>query len=370
MSQQDIISPARHILFTGGGTGGHVIPCVPIIKYFRSRGWVISYIGSTSGLESSLLANLQLDYFGISTGKLRRYFSFKNVSDIFRILLGLCQAYRILGKQKPDIVFSKGGYVSLPVVFSAWLRNIPVIAHESDVTPGLANRLALPFVKKVCVNFEDTQLEKSVYTGTPLRSELLNGSVIAGRKLAGLADNNSRQILLVVGGSLGATRINQVVRDSLAELLPRFQVVHVCGPGKRMQLPPDSTEFKGYVQFEFVDQGWGDLLAAADVIVSRAGANAVYEMLILHKLNLLIPLSREASRGDQLINAALMEKQGFSRVIQEDALSSQVLISNLDNMMGEREALQARMNAFETPDSLGRIVSLLEKHANLAESEG
>lgn len=353
------------ILFTGGGTGGHVLPCVPIIRCFKQKGWQVSYIGSNTGLEKSLLSEQDLSYYGISTGKLRRYFSFKNLTDIFRILYGLIQAFFILGKEKPDVVFSKGGYVSLPVVVSAWLRRIPVLAHESDVTPGLANRLALPFVDAVCVNFENTVLKKSVYTGTPVRESLLTGSREVGRRLAGITgvdeQDSKRKVLLVVGGSLGAEIINRVVRSSLAALLQHFQVVHICGAGKRLtQLSEAASGPNGYVQFEFVDAGWGDLLAAADVVVSRAGANAVYELLLLGIPNLLVPLSRAASRGDQIVNAALVEKQGYSLVLQEEALSDDSLLEKLDYMLKHLETYQKQLDAFKAPDSLGLIVTLLE----------
>lgn len=348
------------ILFTGGGTGGHVLPCVPLIQYFREKGWSVSYIGSTSGLEEGLLESLELTYYGIATGKLRRYFSLRNLSDIFWVLTGLVQSIRILGKEKPNVVFSKGGYVSLPVVVAAWLRRIPVVAHESDVTPGLANKLALPFLKAVCVNFEETEIRKSVFTGTPVRDSLLDGSRDAGRIVAGISrEDNDRRLLLVVGGSLGADRINTVLRDSLSELLPRFQVVHICGPGKRA----DTLEgLAHYLQFEFVDEGWGDLLAAADIVLSRAGANAVYELLTLHKPNLLVPLSRQASRGDQIVNAALMQKQGYSHVLYEEDLSKHSLIQALNKMLDNMDEIQHQLNNFHAPNALQRIVAVLEKY--------
>jgi len=353
---------AFRILFTGGGSGGHVLPCIPLIQYFYDKGWSVSYIGSTSGLEQGLLHSLDLTYYGIATGKLRRYFSLRNLSDIFRILFGLVQSIRILGKEKPNIVFSKGGYVSLPVVVAAWLRGIPVVAHESDVTPGLANKLALPFLKAVCVNFEETDIGKSVYTGTPVRESLLQGSRDRGRILAGISEEDfGRPVLLVVGGSLGADRINTVLRESLPELQSHFQVVHICGPGKGIESLENTAH---YLQFEFVDEGWGDLLAAADVVLSRAGANAVYELLTLHKPNLLVPLSREVSRGDQIVNAALMKKLGYSHVLDEANLTVSSLVEALLNILNNMGEIQLQLSSFQAPNALHRIVAELEKYAH------
>ncbi len=353
-------STNNRILFTGGGTGGHVLPCLPLIEYFRERSWTVSFIGSTSGLEERLLGHVDLNYHGIATGKLRRYFSLQNLSDIFRILYGLVQATRILVKEKPRVVFSKGGYVSLPVVIAAWLQRIPVVAHESDVTPGLANRLALPFLKAVCVNFEETEIRKSVYTGTPVRDSLLKGSIDAGRIMAGITPGNSDQkILLVVGGSLGADSINTVVRESLVNLNPHFHVVHVCGPGKCLSSLEGLAHYR---QFEFVAEGWGDLLAAADIVLSRAGANAVYELLILQKPSLLVPLSLKASRGDQIVNAALMQKQGYSQVLAEEEFTAASLVHTLAKMLGSMKEMQFALNRFRPPDALQRIIAVLKKY--------
>jgi UDP-N-acetylglucosamine--N-acetylmuramyl-(pentapeptide) pyrophosphoryl-undecaprenol N-acetylglucosamine transferase len=345
-----------HVLFTGGGTAGHVVPTFPVIAALAERGVRISFVGSTSGLEADLLEGVDADFYGIAAGKLRRYLSAENLRDVFRVLLGAWQAFRLLGRLRPDVVFSKGGFVSFPVVFAAWLRRVPVIAHESDLTPGLANRLALPFVRTVCTSFRATAFPgfkgRVVHTGTPVREALLAGQRSRGRQFLGAGPDE--RVLLVTGGSLGADIINQVVREALDELLANWRVVHVCGPGKLT-----GASDPGYLQFEYVTDAWGDMLAAADLVVSRAGANTLYELLALGKPNLLIPLSRRASRGDQLENAEFAKAHGFSRVLLEEDLDARSLLREVDALYGEREAAAARLQGFAPPDAVGLICAEL-----------
>ncbi len=334
---------------TGGGTAGHVLPAVPVMAALREHGCEVAFVGSTSGLEEGLLAGEDVRYFGIASGKLRRYFSLENLLDAFRVLRGIVDAYRVLGRYRPDVVFSKGGFVSFPVVFAAWLRRIPVVAHESDLTPGLANRLALPFLRTLCVNFPDTRpgrfSGRVVHTGTPIRSALLAGDRERGRRLLGIED--ARPVLLVTGGSLGADPLNAAVRDALPQLLEHMHVIHVCGPGKTAPLT-----LPGYQQFEYVRDEWGDMLAAADVVLSRAGANTLFELLCLRKLNLLVPLSKRASRGDQLENAAYAEARGLSLVIEEEALTEAALLAAIDRLLAEKDERLERLRGFEVPDAV------------------
>lgn len=347
---------AVHVLCTGGGTAGHVLPAVPVMRLLLERGCRVTFVGSRSGLEERLLGDLPVSYHGIAAGKLRRYFSVQNLLDALRVLQGMVQAWWLLGRLAPDAVFSKGGFVSFPVVFAAWLRGVPVVAHESDFSSGLANRLALPFVDVLATTFAETRVPRLkgrlLHVGTPLRRELLDGDGAAGRSRFGLDDD--RPVLLVTGGSLGADRLNAVLWDALDALLERWQVVHVCGPGKARQPPRP-----GYLPLEYVSDGWGDLLAAADLVVSRAGANALYELLALRKATLLVPLSRRASRGDQLENAAYAEARRLARVLREEELTPASLAAALADLSAGLAELRERLAAFEVPDAAPRLADAL-----------
>ena len=348
------------VVVTGGGTAGHVVPALPVIETLLGRGCAVHFVGSNSNLERELVAPLGVPYHGIRTGKLRRYVSFANLLDCFRIPVGIWEAWRLLGRLRPEVVFSKGGYVSFPVVVAAWLRGIAVVAHESDLTPGLANRLSVPFVKSVCVNFDATTFGKTrvALTGTPLRSALLAGNAERGRARLGIEP--LRPILLVVGGSLGAEKLNAAVRAALPELLARYAVAHVCGAGKR---DARLAATPGYVQLEYVAEGWGDVIAAADLVLSRAGANALYEWLALRKPHLLVPLPKTASRGDQIDNAAYAEQRGFSLVIPEHELNSTTLVAGVDKLAALAPDMRRRLADFQTRDSTALIVAELERAA-------
>jgi UDP-N-acetylglucosamine--N-acetylmuramyl-(pentapeptide) pyrophosphoryl-undecaprenol N-acetylglucosamine transferase len=353
----------KHLVCTGGGTAGHVMPAVPVMARAREQGARISFIGSRSGLEERLLAAENVDYHGIAAGKLRRYLSLENAADLFRVVAGVWQAYRLLGRLRPDVVFSKGGYVSLPVVVAAWLRRVPVVAHESDLSPGLANRLALPFVRTLCVTFDETPAPRlrgrRVVTGTPVRPALLAGNAERGRALLQVPDR--RPVLLVTGGSLGADALNRAVVGALDALLENFVVVHVCGAGK-----DSGRRAPGYHVFEFVSGEWGDLLAAADLVVSRAGANSLFELLALGKPNLLIPLSRRVSRGDQVENAEYARARGFSRVLEEESLTPERLVTEVRETFRQLPELRCRLAEFRAPDAVTAIHAELEAAARHA----
>ena len=341
----------KRIVVTGGGTAGHVIPSVPIIERLLEDGLDVSFIGSDSGLEERLVANLDVTFYSITTGKLRRYFSLENILDVFRVFIGIAQAFTLLRRLKPVVAFSKGGYVAFPVVFAAWLCRIPVVAHESDLTPGLANRLCLPFVKTLCLNFPETKVRSShvLVTGTAVRANLLNGNADRGRDWLGVSP--AQRILVVVGGSTGAQAINSTVRDSIDALCARFFVVHVCGPDQI----DASFEQPNYQQYEFIADEWGDVLAAADLVISRSGANALYELLTLRKLNILIPLSRRASRGDQIENAEMAELRRWSLVVPEETLNRDSLIHAVDFIERDRDYWRANLQSFEVRDSVTLI---------------
>ena len=352
----------KHIVLTGGGTAGHVTPNIALIPRLKELGYEISYIGSYDGIEKKLIEEMNIPYYGISSGKLRRYFDLKNFSDPFRVAKGYFEALHLMKRYKPDVVFSKGGFVAVPVVLAAKHYKIPVIIHESDMTPGLANKICIPSATKVCCNFPETvkslPADKAVLTGTPIRQELLNGSKEAAREFCGFTDD--KPVLMVIGGSLGAVAVNEAVRAALPELLKQFQIIHLCGKGK---VDDSLKEIKGYCQFEYIKNELRDLFALADVVISRAGANAICELLALRKPNLLIPLSARASRGDQILNAHSFERQGFSLVIEEEQLTNATLLDAVHNLYENREQFINAMHNSRQQDPIATIIGLIEEAA-------
>jgi UDP-N-acetylglucosamine--N-acetylmuramyl-(pentapeptide) pyrophosphoryl-undecaprenol N-acetylglucosamine transferase len=353
----------KKIVMTGGGTAGHVTPNIALMPALQEAGYDITYIGSRNGMEKELIEAQNIPYIGISSGKLRRYFDWKNFSDPFRVLKGYGQAIAILKKIKPNIVFSKGGFVSVPVVLAAKACHIPAIIHESDITPGLANRIAVRGAKKVCCNFPETlkylPSEKAVLTGSPIRRELFSGNADAALAYCGFADH-SKPVLLIVGGSSGSKVINDAVRKVLPELLEQFYVIHLCGKGN---LDESLKGLIGYAQFEYANAELTDMFALADMAISRAGANSICELLALHKPNLLIPLSAAASRGDQILNAKSFAKQGFSYVLEEEELTEKTLLSAVQFVYEHREEYRKAMSESGQMDSIGTILELIEKEA-------
>ena len=327
----------KKIVLTGGGTAGHVTPNIALIPALKDAGYDISYIGSYDGIEKKLIQDFDIPYTGIATGKFRRYLDVKNLTDPFRVIKGFAEARKYLKELKPDVVFSKGGFVSVPVVRAAASLKIPCIIHESDMTPGLANKLCIPVAHKVCCNFPETlnhlPKEKAVLTGSPIRQELLTGDRGAALKFCGLSAD--KPVILIIGGSLGSVVVNNAVRKILPELLKNFQVIHLCGKDK---VDVSLKDLKGYVQFEYIQDELKDLFALADIVISRAGANAICELLALHKPNLLIPLSANASRGDQILNARSFERQGYSH--SDDPLETRQ--NKLTEHFGRHEQIQLR----------------------------
>ncbi len=352
----------KKIILTGGGTAGHVTPNIALVPALRELGYDILYVGTYQGIEKELIEKEGIPYQGISSGKLRRYFSLKNFTDPFRVLKGFSEAKKIIKDYKPDVVFSKGGFVTVPVVFAADQLGVPVIIHESDMTPGLANRLSIPHAKKVCHNFPETAEHlpegKGVLTGSPIRKELFTGNPKAGLKLAGFHSN--LPVLLVVGGSLGAKAINEAVRASLDTLTKSFQIIHLTGKGKK---DPSYDSYPGYVQFEYISEEMKDLFAAADIILSRAGANAIFEILALHKPNILIPLPASQSRGDQLLNAESFRKQGFSYVLQEEMIRPNVLCQAIWEVYQKRQDYISAMEQATNRDAILTITNLIQQEA-------
>ncbi len=352
----------KRIILTGGGTAGHVTPNLALIPTLKEHGYDIRYIGSYNGIEKELVEDAGIPYDGISSGKLRRYFDLKNFSDPFRVIKGYFEARSLLKKYKPNIIFSKGGFVAVPVVIAAKHYHIPAIIHESDMTPGLANKLCISSATKICCNFPETldylPKDKAVLTGSPIRQELLNGDKKAGLQYAGLSDE--KPVILVIGGSLGAVHVNEAVRKILPRLLEEYQIVHICGKG---HLDESLNGLKGYAQFEFVEDPLKDLFAAADLMISRAGANSICEILALCKPNVLIPLSEQASRGDQILNARSFEKQGFSTVLLEEDMTDDSLYKAISETYRNREALITHMREHHLNNAVQTITGLIDEYA-------
>lgn len=349
------------MLFTGGGTAGHVTVNMALIPVFQKEGWTIDYIGSHDGIERELIGQMKnVTYHPISTGKLRRYMSVENFKDPFKVMKGVMQAWKIIGKTKPALIFSKGGFVSVPVVLAARLRRIPTIIHESDYTPGLANKLSIPFVNHVLTTFPETieyvPKKKSSYVGAIVREELFEGTSEAGYALTKFT--KEKPVLLVMGGSSGSEKVNTTIRTCLNDLLENFQVIHICGTGH----VDASLQQDGYVQYEYVQDELKDIFAITDYVVSRAGSNAIFEFLALQIPMLLIPLSRAASRGDQIINAKSFAKQRFAHVIEEESLATESFVQELEQLKQMGPIIVDNMRSYKQSEALDEVVNIIHTH--------
>ncbi|RXZ82548.1 undecaprenyldiphospho-muramoylpentapeptide beta-N-acetylglucosaminyltransferase [Paenibacillaceae bacterium] len=348
----------KKIMFTGGGSAGHVTVNLALIPRFLEQGWEVEYIGSENGIEKELIAPLdKVRYHAIATGKLRRYVDIKNITDPFKVIKGVWQAYRTIKKRKPNAVFSKGGFVSVPVVVGAWLNKVPVVIHESDFTPGLANRISIPLATAVCTTFPETAKQlpsaKSHHVGAVIREEIRQGSAERGRRLCGFSDR--KPVILVTGGSLGARAVNKAVREALPELLQQFSIVHLCG---KNQLDQELTS-PDYKQFEYVNEELPDILAMTDLVISRAGSNAIFEFLSLRKPMLLIPLTAKQSRGDQILNARSFEKSGYAEVLHEEDISVKTLVERVNGLYEKRDIFRTQMSSGKDQDALLTVQNIL-----------
>lgn len=356
------ISLKKKILFTGGGSAGHVTVNLALIPRFLKDDWDIHYIGSENGIERQLIEPLKgVTYHHVSTGKLRRYFDWNNFKDPFKVIKGVGEAFSIIKREKPSVIFSKGGFVSVPVVIAGKMNNVPVIIHESDLTPGLANKVAIPFASKVCTTFPETVKHlpenKAEYIGAVVRDELKSGNRAKGLAFSGFT--GSKPVMLIMGGSLGAKRINEAVRNQLDELLKTFDILHLTGKGQ-----VDSTiHMNGYKQFEYVTDELPDLLATADLIISRAGSNSIFEFLALKKPMLLIPLSRAASRGDQILNAQSFQKSGYANVLLEEDLTEESFMKSVRETYQNRETYIRSMEQDNAGDQANKIEALIKNKA-------
>ncbi|MCR4740497.1 MAG: undecaprenyldiphospho-muramoylpentapeptide beta-N-acetylglucosaminyltransferase [Lachnospiraceae bacterium] len=351
----------KTIVLTGGGTAGHVTPNIALLPALSEKGYRVEYIGSKNGIERSLIKDYDIPYHGISSGKLRRYFSLKNLTDPFRVIKGFFEADRLIKEIKPDIVFSKGGYVTVPVVRAAKRNKVPVIIHESDMTPGLANRLCFSAAAKICCNFPETMAklpgDKAVLSGLPIRAELKSGDRSKAMEFTGIKGN--KPVILVIGGSLGAVAVNLAVRSILDRLLRDFDIIHLCGKGK---VDESLLNVAGYHQYEYIKDELKDMFALADIVVSRAGANAICEFLALKKPNLLIPLSAQASRGDQILNAGSFERQGYSLMLSEDDITGEALYEKIIELYANKDRFRENMGKSTQNDAIDTIMRLIEEN--------
>ena len=346
------------IIMTGGGTAGHVTPNLALIPKLKENDFEIKYIGSFDGVEKEIIEQNNIPFFGISCGKLRRYFDVKNFTDPFKILKGVAQSIKILSKEKPDVIFSKGGFVAVPVVIAASIKKIPVVAHESDMTPGLANKLSAPFCNKLCVTFRESlnfiNENKGVLTGSPIREEIFHGDKARGRRICEFTDN--KEVLFIMGGSLGSKIINEEIRKKLEQLLKEFNIIHICGKGN---IDKKLINLEGYKQFEYVTEELPHFMKAADYIISRAGANSIFEFLALKKPTLLIPLSKKVSRGDQILNSKSFEKEGYSLMIEEEELKDDILYRKILELKGRKTELINNMERSLAKNGVEAIIGVL-----------
>ena len=351
---------SKKIVLTGGGTMGHVTPNLALLPHLLQKGYEVHYIGTEKGVEADKLSAIEgINYHAVKSGKLRRYFDWKNFTDPFRVIAGAFQSAALMGKIKPDVCFSKGGFVAVPVVFGAWLHRIPVVCHESDLTPGLANKLCTPFARKVATTFPECAAalgEKAECVGTPLRPELFAGDKAAGLKLLGF--DGSKPVLMMMGGSLGAQAVNKALREALPALLTTFDVVHICGKGN---LDETLSTTAGYTQLEFVSAELPDIFAACDLVLSRAGSNALMEFQALARPLLLVPYPKGASRGDQILNAQSLEKRGLCRVLLQENMTAATLTEALMQTWNDREQLTKAVKAAPPADGTFRVLEMIEE---------
>ncbi len=370
----------KKIVLTGGGTAGHVTPNIAILDKLKELDYEIHYIGQRNSVEEKLIRQLpekyEVKFHRISAGKLRRQKGVKNAAknfaDLFKVAIGTFEARQAISTIEPNIIFSKGGFVAVPVVLAGKLSGVPIVIHESDITPGLTNKIALRFAENICVSFDETSyyIKKAykkdvVITGTPVRQEIFEGEKSEGRRICNFVDEEKTK-LLVMGGSTGSQFINGIVRDCIEEnKLENYNVIHIVGPGNI----DNSVTAKNYKQFEYLNKELPDVLAYADLVVTRAGANTIFEMFSLKKPHLLIPLSRKVSRGDQIDNAKSFEGKGYSTVLQEEGLTAETLIQGIKELDENKDKYISNMNKSNISDTTSKIVSVINASYKVGRGE-
>lgn len=341
------------IILTGGGSAGHCTPHLALLPYLKNNFDKIYYVGSKNGIEREIIERTDIPYYHVSCQKLRRNFSIKNALIPFSVIKGIKEAKKIIDDLKPDVIFSKGGYVSVPMVFAAKKRKIPVISHESDYTVGLANKITSKYCKKVLTSFPETakSLKNGLYIGSPIRGGL---SVSKKKALETFGFNGTKPVLLVIGGSQGAKAINETLREALEELLKKYDIIHVCGKGNL----DDSILKKGYYQTEYMHK-IENAFSLASVCVSRAGSNALFELLSLKIPCVLIPLPKGTSRGDQVLNAIYFQKQGLAAVLPQNALSKDSLVFNVNSVYANKNNLSKNFTKYPVLDKSRQISRII-----------
>ena len=351
----------KTIVITGGGTAGHITPNIPLIKEFVAQHWNVHCIILDNDFERRLLDFPEIKFHKISAGKLRRYFDFKNFLDALIIIKAIFHSYVLIKKIKPNIIFSKGGYIAFPVVLSGWLNRIPVIIHESDSTPSLTTKMCILFARLVCKGFDETKgwefpllFKKTVYTGIPLRDDILQVKHLK------YADGHKLRIF-IMGGSLGAVIINKVVRNNILVLTKYFEIYHVCGKNK---IGKAYKNVSGYHQYGFVHKEITKLLSKIDLVVCRGGATTLQEMLYLKIPMLVIPLVKRVSRGEQIANAIYFANKGVAEVLFEEKLSCKTLLDKLFYMQKNINKYKHNMQKSKLPDSTMKIIRLIRSNSN------
>ncbi len=348
------------IVLTGGGTAGHVTLNINLQKELNKHFEKIIYIGSKTGIEKTLInSNTNYNYKQITTTKLSRKRILSNLSIPFKLIKGIKEAKILLKKYNPSVIFSKGGYVGLPVVIAGKKLGIPVICHESDLTMGLANKLAKKYATKICTNFQSTAKsngKKCVHTGMPLKLSSLSKQEAKQK----LGISTSKPILLVTGGSLGSKAINNFVFENINELTKDYFVLHLTGKGNLNK----NISVKDYKQIEFTNDMW-TIFKATTYAISRAGANTIVELLSNGILTIFIPLPKANSRGDQIENAKHMEKLGLSKTILQENLSMKTLNDTLKNLKTNSAKIKSNIKNANFEDGTNKIIGIIlkEKHA-------
>jgi UDP-N-acetylglucosamine--N-acetylmuramyl-(pentapeptide) pyrophosphoryl-undecaprenol N-acetylglucosamine transferase len=329
------------ILFTGGGTGGHIMPVLAVAEEIRktkssNKKLEFMFIGPDNDFNKAI-SGAGIEVKTIKAGKLRRYFSLENLTDIFKIIFGTIQSLYIVYKFRPDVVFSKGGFASVPPVIASWIWRVPILSHESDIVPGLANKIISRFTKKIYISFKDTEKylpsEKTVLVNSLIREDILNGDKNRARKIFDLEENVPT--ILIFGGSQGAQKVNEVALKALPAILEKYQVIHICGM-KNYEKIKDALKHKRYKLYPYLNDNLKEAYALCDVVISRAGANSLFEIIALEKPSIIIPLPTSAN-NHQCKNAEYFSRKGMIVLVKEEDLTEVVLEENIFKLLQEED---------------------------------
>lgn len=347
------------IFMTGGGTAGHVNPNLALAEPLQKAGYRVEYLGQKNEIEYQLATGAGLPFHQVSSGRLHRSLNPDTLRTPFRVLKGIVQAVRVIRRERPALIFCKGGFASLPAAVAGRLTHTKVILHESDLTPGLANKLCAPFANRICTTFEETvkylPQGKTVFTGTPIRAALQNGSREKGFALTGL-NPAGNPVLLVIGGSQGAGALNDVIHDHLETLLENYQIVHLYG-GEQSGF--EVKQMPGYFAMAYAKDELPDLYAMTDMVLSRAGANSINELLLLKLPHILVPLPLTVSRGDQILNAEHFKQKGFSYVLPQEELNIESLQQALSYVQEHRAEYEAAMGGKAAKNGTAEVLQVI-----------